>query len=212
MKTQGSSRAFTLVEMLVVISIIALLAAILLPAFLMARGKARQISCSSNLRQIGQAMAQYIGDYDGRFPRAIDPSDKYTPQNWDGLPEFQAQTLQMPLLQDVLQPYVRSRQIFACPSDSGFQTPDFAPAMLDAFPSSFQKFGTSYYLRTEILLAHEAESSLNTPSQINVLFDGAGHWHGTRFPRAPRYNVLFADWHVKNLDRAQISVAWNTLL
>mgnify|MGYP001007046504 FL=1 len=59
-----SRKAFTLIELLVVIAIIAILAAILFPVFAKAREKARQSSCSSNMKQIGLAMKQYTVDYD----------------------------------------------------------------------------------------------------------------------------------------------------
>ena len=58
-------RGFTLIELLVVIAIIAILAAILFPVFAKAREKARQASCSSNLKQIALAALQYATDYDG---------------------------------------------------------------------------------------------------------------------------------------------------
>src|SRR5437588_2432947 len=61
-------RAFTLIELLVVIAIIAILAAILFPVFAQAREKARAISCTSNLKQLGLGFLLYAQDYDERFP------------------------------------------------------------------------------------------------------------------------------------------------
>ena len=60
--------AFTLVELLVVIGIIALLISILLPSLNRAREAARRTQCLSNLRSIGQMLNMYANQFDGRVP------------------------------------------------------------------------------------------------------------------------------------------------
>ncbi len=94
---------FTLVELLVVIGIIALIAAITLPIISYARESGRRTACQSNLRQIGIAMQQYVQDFDGAYPQemfAYKTQGVTTEVSWQG----------------VLFPYTKSREIIRCPS------------------------------------------------------------------------------------------------
>ena len=94
------ARGFTLIELLVVVAIIAILAAILFPVFAKAREKARQITCVSNLKQIGLALTQYTQDNDEQL--------MYCRSDFDGDIPWQAKAYA----------YIKSANVFKCPSNS----------------------------------------------------------------------------------------------
>jgi prepilin-type N-terminal cleavage/methylation domain-containing protein/prepilin-type processing-associated H-X9-DG protein len=100
-------KAFTLVELLVVITILALLASLLLPALSKAKEKARRAKCQSNLRQIGLAMIMYVHDHE------------YYPQSYTGLGQSSAAGF---LWDKPLEPYAQgnwTNTLFKCPSYLG---------------------------------------------------------------------------------------------
>jgi prepilin-type N-terminal cleavage/methylation domain-containing protein/prepilin-type processing-associated H-X9-DG protein len=110
-------RAFTLIELLIVIAIIAILAAILFPVFAQAREKARQTSCLSNTKQVALALRMYMEDFDERlFFRTFSNAD--STRAHVAVPRIHPDfnTLQW---WNVLMPYIKNQQIFTCPSDGG---------------------------------------------------------------------------------------------
>lgn len=97
--------AFTLVELLVVVAIIALLAAILFPVFGRARDNARAASCKSNMKQIYTAMRVYAQDFDGSYPSNASLGNSSF--------RYITDTMSLPAL---INPYTKSDQIWNCPS------------------------------------------------------------------------------------------------
>ncbi len=200
--------AFSLIELLIVVTILAILAAALFPVFARSRERARSIRCVANLRQLGQGVMMYAQDYDDRYPYGLDPADKYAPQIWWGFPAFQAQIPQLPMLHEILDPYVRSAEVWYCPSDTGYDYLDDSNIPLDGRPTAFGRFGTSYFYRTEAAVIGLTTTSLNRGAEVSLLMDATGAWHGEDRGRGARLNVLFGDGHVKSATRAQYDEAF----
>ena len=225
--------AFTLIELLITISIIALLAAILFPVFAQVREKARQNSCLSNLRQLGTALLLYRHDYDDQFPIAVDTPD-HGVFIWNSSnPGVHKALKNAPTLKVVLSSYTTSKELWCCPSDSGgtyiaYRAADdndiIRPKKEDNY---YDALGTSYIYRAEAGFAGLLEnvSAVNmsdkelSVSEIVLIADGSA-WHSAQQPNAvSRYfseteynygfrNVFFADGHVKSMTGQDFISSW----
>jgi prepilin-type N-terminal cleavage/methylation domain-containing protein/prepilin-type processing-associated H-X9-DG protein len=167
---------FTLAELLVVISIIALLISILTPVLGKARMFARRTACRSQLRGIGMALRMYVDDNDQTMPVAA---------------QLPSQEPNLPCITDVLLPYLKNREAMRCPADRQ--------------DNYFEKEGSSYEYphfvrgrRVDDTFMREKWSETNVP----VLFD-FGPFHNRRGRRGA-INFLFGDGHVGDLLETEI--------
>ena len=173
--------AFTLIEILAVITIIALLAALGLPAFQNARQRADGMTCMNNLRQIGVAVNGFVGQNDGRFPEVEpDPRHPIYPKsdNVQGL-------------RKTLEPYGITEATVRCPSD------------VKSF-NYFAKTESSYewrpYIDDELMINPQIitpRGQFSRPlSKIVVCMD-VERVHQPQSDYRSKKNYLYADGHVR---------------
>jgi prepilin-type processing-associated H-X9-DG protein len=162
------ARRFTLLELLTVIALITLLAALLLPALGAARAKARETTCRSNVHQIGVAIMSYVSEYRDHLPVAgrLGPETVF---GWPALPT-------------VLGTSLAESGVFRCPDD------------VDPAGALYPEFGTSYEWNTFANGKLVDRSALRvTGLEIDMpLLGDADAFHGGR------RNYLYPDGHVSS--------------
>lgn len=216
--------AFTLIELLTVISIISILVAILMPSLSGARQRARTTKCQANLREIDNATLRYVGGNDDIFPVNADCADGtcvyengHQYYGWNGrLPNALGNIWNRPVNRELGFELTESSssvaKIAECPSDAG------AMGQTGTTDSVFLALGTSYplnpilcqgrysdwkYRNTDINLSQINQPSLKVLVGDHVAFGMTfdGYWTGIRPGWHDRFRpaavVGFVDGHAE---------------
>ena len=160
------SSAFTLTELLVVIGVVAVLAALAYPAFQRVIEAGRATACTSNLRQLGTALALYLGENNNTMPTLKTARASLADD--------------VPVIDNTLDRYAPAKGVFACPADKG----GFAA-----------KTGTSYIwnvtLNGQALASLNFLGLVEDHSHIPIMSDKEG-FHPYLDDKV---NILYADGH-----------------
>jgi prepilin-type N-terminal cleavage/methylation domain-containing protein/prepilin-type processing-associated H-X9-DG protein len=146
--------AFTLIELLLVVAIIAILASLLMPAIGTMQQRANSISCANNLRTIGMAVQLYLAEHSQNYPE-INPAQP--PLIYD------ATTPGVQTMVQAFGPYGVSTKTLQCPSD-----------IKQGQSSSFQQYGNSYDWRPTLDDENSSEPILYGGRGRGARFGGAG--------------------------------------
>ena len=169
-------RGFTLIEMLVTISIIVLLVGLLLPVLSSAREAAKRTACLSNLRQIGGAIGFYSNDHQGRIPEVQTiPVDPYAPT-----------------IMDELKTYLPQPEIYHCPSDR---------ELYEQMGTSYEYFIGFYFTMIDIGPSDNQKGKknelyrffANVPSMAYIMIDAEENHEGG--PGGTGRNAVYFDGH-----------------
>ena len=194
--------AFTLIELIVVVGIIALLIGLLLPALAKARVASNRTACAAQLKDVGHQFQMYLHDSRGRLPR-VNP-----------MPSIQPRLNPFVSIYQALEPYTRgATRGWRCPGD---RITHETPGAAAGFDTYFDREGGSY-------VYHEFLNTFSvdyTRGQINSMFEQAIQRFGRRTGRGPErmivfheyepfhgkprtdgaMNYLFADFHVGDIE------------
>ena len=197
-------KPFTLIELLIVIAIILILAALLLPSLIKSKERARIVSCAGNLKQIGYAMHLYTTDNNDIYPVHSNWSNllgKEGTSTWYNSKNYAFDNRP-------LNKYVDAAKVSQCPSDKGDSLNSGVKSAYDAYGTSYLvQWGRAYFavekVTSNTIPAKTGDFAANVTTKL-LLADWP--WHGNRkvgfyqtqwhIKGERTYNTLFADIHV----------------
>lgn len=179
---RSGSYAFSLVELLVTIAIIAVLAALLLPAVAGAKARALQSQCANNLRQWGLAFRLYADDNTDFLPRRGQGvqvlAEISRPEDWfNALPFYFGQTSFDLMVSNNVKPAAHSKSVFICPSAE------------DPGAAYFLPYGMNMNLCPWNLPVQTKFAEVAQPESVVAMADAPGPYAST-FPSSKPYSIV----------------------
>lgn len=213
---------FTLIELLVVVAIIAILAALLLPALGKAKETSRSAACMNNLRQLGYLSSMYASDNDG-----------WGPPGWEAAPVNLTWMARLITKGYIVSPTTGKASIFLCPSHKprNWTTTDFLDQEHSyAYGMRLQDAGppwTLFRIAGGSVVNPQGNRDFGPPSEFLYLGDTILNYPGNAGDRSQRYyfvpssivvysdsvhlrhhrrgNFLFGDGHVASLSKQNLT-------
>jgi prepilin-type N-terminal cleavage/methylation domain-containing protein/prepilin-type processing-associated H-X9-DG protein len=158
-------KGFTLLELLVVVSILGILFAIVVPMARRSIENGRAVQCMSNLRALGVGLSAYLADHDMTMPTLKGGRAKLSQEDQ--------------VIDKVFQPYLKDMRVLACPSD----------------PKYAKETGTSYFWNTALNGQHVGSLDFMRMTQEQSKIPVASDKEGFHPYLENKVNVLYADGH-----------------
>jgi prepilin-type N-terminal cleavage/methylation domain-containing protein/prepilin-type processing-associated H-X9-DG protein len=196
---------FTLIEMLTVIAIIGILAALLLPALSQAKLRAKRTACVNNLRQVGLGFQMFANDHDGKLPMRVRSRDGGTAElvnvtNQDSADFTSAYRHLQTLSNELVTP-----QILRCATDTRMAAENF-PQLRNTNVSYFVNVRAENGKSTSLLTGDRNLTNDAAGGQTVLRLDANSHLRWTAELHRFKGNLLYADTHVEELNRPALRV------